>query len=100
MSVENKEKHTTEWSHQRDRVLNTDGQVLVKTGRDVNQQDEIDLALIVASGGLLRTARLLADYSESKDKIDLHLAMNEAEKALSRYDGLVSEIKHDHEVIA
>ena len=98
MICQNKEKHSINWVHYRDHIVKTDGEVLVKTGRDANTQDEIDLALIVSSGGLLRSVRFLMNYFETKDALDLGLARNEAEKALARYDGLVAEIENEYQV--
>lgn len=100
MIVDSKEKHSGGWLHAVGHIVKADGQVLVKTGREVSIQDEIDLALIVSAGGLLRSVRCLMNYFETKDAIYLDGARNEAEKALARYDGLVSDIENDYKVMA
>lgn len=95
MIADLKEKHSSGWMHAVFHVVKPDGQVLVKTDREVNTQDKIDLALIVSAGGLLRSVRCLMNYFETKDGLYLDGARNEAEKALARYDGLVSEIENE-----
>ena len=98
MSVDFNEKHSKGWSHQKDKVMKAGGEVLFKTDRVVNIQDEIDIALAVCAPTLLKAARALWEYHNTKEKMDLWAAFNEAEIALSRYDGLVAEIEQDHKV--
>jgi hypothetical protein len=100
MSVDFNEKHSKGWSHQKNKVVKAGGEVLFKTDRDINIQDEIDIALVVCAPTLLKAARALWEYHNTKERMDLWPAFNEAEKALLRYDGLIADIEHDHKVKA
>ena len=111
MSVDFNEKHSKGWSHQKDKVMKAGGEVLLKTDREINVQDEIDIALVVCAPTLLKAARALWEYhnacfnggsydEKTRERMDLWPAFNQAEIALLRYDGLVAEIEHDHKVKA
>lgn len=88
----------SDWIRQKNHVVQPCGKILFTTDREVNLQDEIDIALVLCADQLLKTVRCFWDYTKTRDKVDRHIAANEAEKALAHYDGLVAEIEHDHKV--